>query len=132
MNETIQESKTEARLEEILTLINALPLEDRVKLIERIAAGVTYDLTGKETTAQKVKPTKSLLGLLADLGPAPTAEDIDEVRREMWGGYMEAPEASPNPKKSLLGMWSHLPPITEEDIDEARHEAWANFPRDDI
>lgn len=29
---------------------------------------------------------RSLLGALAHLGPAPSAEDIDEVRREVWGG----------------------------------------------
>jgi hypothetical protein len=25
--------------------------------------------------------------LCADLGPAPSAEDIDEIRHEMWAGF---------------------------------------------
>jgi hypothetical protein len=33
------------------------------------------------------KPKRSLLGLWADLGPAPSVEDIDEARREMWGNF---------------------------------------------
>jgi len=32
----------------------------------------------------------SLRGLLADLGQAPSSEEIDEVRREMWAGFGEA------------------------------------------
>jgi hypothetical protein len=28
-----------------------------------------------------------LIGLCADLGPAPSAEDIDEARREMWASF---------------------------------------------
>ena len=35
-----------------------------------------------------VMPTrKSSWGSLADLGSAPSAEDIDEMRREIWGGF---------------------------------------------
>ncbi len=30
---------------------------------------------------------RSLLGLWADLGPAPSAEDIDEARREAWANF---------------------------------------------
>jgi hypothetical protein len=30
---------------------------------------------------------RSFLGLCEDLGPAPSAEEIDEARREMWGGF---------------------------------------------
>ncbi|GEM_PF-1963916 len=33
------------------------------------------------------QPKRSLNGLLTDLGPAPSAEDIDEARREMWGNF---------------------------------------------
>jgi hypothetical protein len=42
-----------------------------------------------EVPAEGVKPApkRSLLGLLADLGPAPSAEDIDEARREMWANF---------------------------------------------
>ncbi len=30
---------------------------------------------------------RSILGLCADLGKAPSAEEIDEVRREMWAKF---------------------------------------------
>ena len=30
---------------------------------------------------------RSILGLCADLGPAPSADDIDEARREMWSAF---------------------------------------------
>lgn len=32
-------------------------------------------------------PRRSLLGLVADRGPAPSAEEIDEVRRELWANF---------------------------------------------
>ena len=32
-------------------------------------------------------PRKSLWGLCADLGPAPSAEEIDKVRREEWANF---------------------------------------------
>ena len=31
--------------------------------------------------------SRSFIGLCADLGPAPSAEEIDEARREMWTGF---------------------------------------------
>jgi hypothetical protein len=30
---------------------------------------------------------RELIGLCADLGPAPSAEEIDETRREMWARF---------------------------------------------
>ncbi len=33
------------------------------------------------------KPFRSVRGALADLGPAPSAEDIDEARREAWDNF---------------------------------------------
>jgi hypothetical protein len=52
------------------------------------------DLTGPvDVVVQEVAPsessaaTRSPLGLCADLGPAPSAEEIDEARREMWTGF---------------------------------------------
>jgi hypothetical protein len=35
------------------------------------------------------RPRAPLRGLLADLGPAPSAEEIDEVQREMWASFSE-------------------------------------------
>jgi hypothetical protein len=33
------------------------------------------------------RPRRSLLGILADDAPAPSAEEIDDARREMWGNF---------------------------------------------
>ena len=40
----------------------------------------------KQRSAGARRP-RSLDGLLADLGPAPTEEEIAEARREMWGNF---------------------------------------------
>ena len=51
------------------------------------------DLTGPvDVVVQEAAPASSsvthpLVGLCADLGPAPSAEDIDEARREMWASF---------------------------------------------
>ena len=51
------------------------------------------DLTGPvDVVVQEVTPASSfvthpLFGLCADLGPAPSADDIDEARREMWASF---------------------------------------------
>jgi hypothetical protein len=36
-----------------------------------------------------IKPKKSAFGLLEQYGPGPTAEEIDENRREMFHGFAE-------------------------------------------
>ncbi len=71
-----------ANFEEVLRLARQLSPLDKLRLIE----GVIPDL---ELTLQKVPrgPLRSSYGALADLGPAPSAEEIDEVRREMWGNF---------------------------------------------
>jgi hypothetical protein len=40
-----------------------------------------------ENAAQNPKPKKSAFGLLAQYGPGPSAEEIDENRREMFRGF---------------------------------------------
>jgi hypothetical protein len=67
-----------ANFEEVLRLARQLSPLDKLRLIE----GVIPELEAAVKTG-KPKPLKSLYGALADLGPAPSAEDIDEVRREM-------------------------------------------------
>jgi hypothetical protein len=43
----------------------------------------------RESAAQKLKLKKSAFGLLAQYGPGPSAEEIDENRREMFRGFAE-------------------------------------------
>lgn len=69
-------------VKEILHLISQLSVVDKVRLIEQIAPQIEHDLG-----AVAVVPRKSLHGLCADLGPAPSAEDIDAARREAWATF---------------------------------------------
>ena len=64
-------------LEQVIALARQLPPLETVRLIERIAPEIERDI-------HQQQPLKSLLGLRADLGPVPSAEDIDEIRFEMW------------------------------------------------
>ena len=56
---------------------------DKVRLVEQIMATLAHDLT-QDIEQHKPKAKHSLYGLLADLGQAPSADDIDDARREMW------------------------------------------------
>jgi hypothetical protein len=65
----------------ILELLRKLPPRERLKVIARALPEIEQDLT------RQPRAIKSLLGLCADLGPAPTAEEIDQARKEAWGGF---------------------------------------------
>ncbi len=69
-------------LEAALELVKQLSPVDKVRLIEHIAPEIRRDLEAAPPT-----PRKSLWGLCADLGPAPSAEDIDQARREEWDSF---------------------------------------------
>ena len=69
-------------LEEVLKLARQLSPVDKVRLIERVAPDIEHELA-----AGYPGRTRSLLGLLKDLGPAPSAEQIDAARREAWDGF---------------------------------------------
>ena len=69
-------------LEEALDLVKQLSPVDKARLIERIVPDIE-----RELTAIQPAPRKSLWGLCADLGPAPSAEEIDQARREEWANF---------------------------------------------
>lgn len=71
---------TTVELNLVLGLAKKLSAFDKVRLIELLAPQIRSDLA---------RPAKrrSLLGLCADLGPAPSAEVIDGARREAWGRF---------------------------------------------
>ena len=75
-------AQTQPNLDEVVQLAKGLSPADQLRLVERLLPG----LEAKVETADK-KPLRSSYGALADLGPAPSAEDIDEVRREMWRNF---------------------------------------------
>jgi len=71
-------------LEQVLDLARHLKPREQAQLISQLAATIKYSLDSQEASKT---PRQTLRGLLADLGPAPSAEEIDEARREMWGNF---------------------------------------------
>jgi hypothetical protein len=71
-----------AIFEHVRELAMTLTPEQQLTLIGDLAA----KLQGKYSPPEK-KPSRSLWGALKDLGPAPSAEEIDEARREAWANF---------------------------------------------
>jgi hypothetical protein len=71
-----------ATLEQVVSLARQLRPVEKIRLIERMVPEIERDMLG-----QRPLKRKSLLGLCADLGPAPSPEDIDEIRHEMWADF---------------------------------------------
>ena len=69
-------------LEHVVALASRLSTLDKVRLVERVAATLERDMTGPQKA-----PSRSLLGIVAHLGSAPSAEEIDEARREAWANF---------------------------------------------
>ena len=67
---------------EILALASPLSPVDKAEAIEQLTA-----LLKQELTTSGPKPRRSSYGALAHLGPAPSAEEIDEARREAWANF---------------------------------------------
>jgi hypothetical protein len=68
-------------LEEVLNLAKQLSVIDKVRLIEQIASEIEQSLE-----IQSI-PRQSLWGLCADLGVAPSNDDIAEVRQAEWANF---------------------------------------------
>lgn len=79
-------SISEVNLDQVLALAQRLRPVDQARLVARLAPAVERVLGQMESSAPSVLH-RPLRGLLADLGPAPSAEDIDEVQREMWATF---------------------------------------------
>jgi len=79
-----------ATLEQVVSLARQLPPVEKIRLIERLVPEIERDMLG-----QRPPRRKSLLGLCADLGPAPSAEDIVEIRREMWADFLREDISQP-------------------------------------
>ena len=69
-------------LEQAVSIALKLSPLDKVHLVEQVMATLEEDLK----PAQR-KPRRSLLGVLEHYGQAPSAEEIDEARREMWVNF---------------------------------------------
>jgi hypothetical protein len=69
-----------ATLDEIMDLVQQLSPLEKVRLIERVAPQIERDLQKAQGT-----PHISLRGIWQGLDI--TAEDIDDLRREMWADF---------------------------------------------
>ncbi len=67
--------------QEVLNLAKQLSPVEKVRLIQQITPDIERELDDKP------RPRKSLWGLCADLGKAPSASDIDQVRKEEWANF---------------------------------------------
>jgi hypothetical protein len=72
-------TKEAVTLDTVLELAQQLSSSDQLRLVARLS----------DTLADREPPppVTSTYGLLAHLGPAPSEEDIDEVRREMLANF---------------------------------------------
>ena len=81
-------SAKDITFDQVWTLARQLRPVDQARLVARLAPTVERLAAQVESTIARV-PHKPLRGLLADLGPAPSADEIEEVQREMWAGFGE-------------------------------------------
>jgi len=70
-------------LEDVMVLVKQLPARDKARLIAWIAP----EIERKPLPQKRTQSPKSLWGIWADLGPAPSAEEIDQARREVWANF---------------------------------------------
>ena len=74
-------------IEYVLTLASRLALTEQLQVIQRLAAQLSDATRTLATEQSQPQKSRSLRGLWADLGPGPTAEEIDESRREMLANF---------------------------------------------
>lgn len=70
-------------LQEIIRLAKQLSTVDKVRLIQQIAPDIERELIDKLS----IHPRQSLWGLCADLGNAPSTQEIDVARSEEWASF---------------------------------------------
>lgn len=71
-------------LEQVLKLAKQLSPLEKVQLIEQVVPDLEAPL---EAFSKGRRPLRSARGICADLGPAPSVEEIDEVRKEMFSNF---------------------------------------------
>lgn len=70
-----------ATIDQARELIQTLTPRDKLRLIAELVQEVLRDYPSSGA------PSESSRGVLKHLGPAPSAEEIDEVRREVWANF---------------------------------------------
>jgi hypothetical protein len=71
-------------LEQVLTIANQLSPIDKFRLVQQVLSEIE-----PASVYSPVQTKTSSWGALAHLGNAPSAEEIDENRREMFAGFGE-------------------------------------------
>lgn len=71
-------------LDQVLSLAQQLSPRDQARLVVRLAPAIEYALEQPSTSPL---PRTPLRGRFANLGPSPSAEEIDEARREAWANF---------------------------------------------
>jgi hypothetical protein len=69
-------------LEQVLDLAQKLSPRDQARLVVRLAPALERMLEQPISS-----PRPDFWGSLSDLGPAPSAEEIDQARREAWANF---------------------------------------------
>ncbi len=69
-------------LDQVLDLAHKLSPRDQARLVARLAPALERALDQPLS-----RPHPDFWGILSDLGPAPSAEEIDEARREAWANF---------------------------------------------
>lgn len=75
-------NRNAATFEDVLKLVQQLSPVEKVRLIERVAPEIE-----RELVAGRPDSGVSLLGIVKDLGPAPSADEIETCRREAWVNF---------------------------------------------
>lgn len=75
---------SDTTLERVKQLATRLSPAEKTRLVTWLEATLGDEATEDIPTPA---PRQSLYGLCADLGPGPTDEDIEEVRRDMWTNF---------------------------------------------
>lgn len=78
----------EITFEQVFLMAQRLRPVDQARLVVRLAPKVEWLLIQVESTFPPLARIP-LRGMLADLGTAPSAEDIDQAQREMWSSMAE-------------------------------------------
>lgn len=69
-------------LDQVLGLAHQLSPRDQARLVARLAPALERALEQPLSS-----PRPDFWGMLSDLGAAPSAEEIDEARREAWANF---------------------------------------------
>jgi hypothetical protein len=69
-------------LDQIKELLTKLTPQEKAEAVALLGAALKAELPEAAPTRRH-----SARGLWAELGTAPSAEDIDQARREMWGNF---------------------------------------------